>query len=108
MHKHDFVGAQSIYTRAILANKKIYMHDFFCGGHLGGTENLWGARPRSYAPLWGTYYDKFGQNIKIVKNKYIIYTDKQWGYYSINSLICIFISMCLEMFLENLQNFKVS
>ena len=40
-----FVGAQSIYTRALLANEKICMHDFFCGGHLGGTENLWGARP---------------------------------------------------------------
>ena len=37
MHKHDFCGEQSIYTRAILANKKICMHDFFVGG--GGT---WG------------------------------------------------------------------
>ena len=43
MHKHDFVGAQSIDTRAILANQKICMHDFFlcgggapkiCGGHV--------------------------------------------------------------------------
>ena len=57
MHKHGFVGKQSIYTRAILANSKIYMHDFLCGGE-GGTENfVWGgggARapppPRSYAP----------------------------------------------------------
>ena len=45
MHKHDFCGEQSIYTRAILANKKICMHDFFFvvgggGGHrkfMGGT-----------------------------------------------------------------------
>ena len=41
-----FVGAQSINSRAILANLKLYTHDF-CGGHLGGgggTENLWGER----------------------------------------------------------------
>ena len=37
MHKHDFCGEQSIYTRAILANKNICMHDFF---FVGGT---WGA-----------------------------------------------------------------
>ena len=36
MHKHDFCGEKSIYTRAILANLKICMHDFFVGGHLGG------------------------------------------------------------------------
>ena len=43
-----FVGAQSINTRTILANTKIYMHDFlFGGGHLGGH-----VPPplRSYAP----------------------------------------------------------
>ena len=53
MHKHDFCGEQSIYTRAILANWKICMHDFFWwGGTWGGTENLWGGPPRSYAPAW--------------------------------------------------------
>ena len=30
-----FVGAQSINTRAMLANKNIYLHDFFLWGHLG-------------------------------------------------------------------------
>ena len=64
MDKHDFCGEQSIYTRAILENKKICMHVFFVGG--GGTENLCGggggvwARapqappPRSYAPDFQT------------------------------------------------------
>ena len=51
IHKHDFCGGAKYYARAILANKKIYTHDFFCGG---GTENLWGhvppRPPRSYAP----------------------------------------------------------
>ena len=48
---------QSIYTRAILANQKICFHDFFVGGgHLGGTENLWGGghvppRPPVATPL---------------------------------------------------------
>ena len=42
MHTHDFCGEQSIYTRAILANKKyVCMIFFFCGGG-GGTDNLWG------------------------------------------------------------------
>ena len=40
MHKHDFCGEQSIYTRAILANYKICMHDFFCGG--GGHQEFVG------------------------------------------------------------------
>ena len=58
MHKHDFCGEQCIYTRAILANWKICMHDFFfVGGTWGGTENLWGGGhvppPRSYAPGGG-------------------------------------------------------
>ena len=34
--KHDICREQSIYTRAILANSKICMHDFFCGGAPGG------------------------------------------------------------------------
>ena len=34
MHKHDFCGEQSIYTRAILANTKyVCMIFFFGGGH---------------------------------------------------------------------------
>ena len=37
-----FVGVQNIHRRAMLANQKKYMHDFFVRGHLGGTENLWG------------------------------------------------------------------
>ena len=36
MHKHDFCGDQSIYTRAILSNKKLCMHDFCWGGAPGG------------------------------------------------------------------------
>ena len=42
MHKHDFCGEQSTYTRAILANKKICsLCMIFCGGGgPGGTENL--------------------------------------------------------------------
>ena len=61
MHNHYFYGEQSIYTRAILANKKICMHDFFFGGgHLGGHREFVGGTcppppqapppPRSYAP----------------------------------------------------------
>ena len=41
-----FVGAQSIYTRAILANEKICMHDFL----VGGTEILWGGGARDLPP----------------------------------------------------------
>ena len=58
MHKHDFCGEQSIYTRAILGGTEICMHDFFVwgGGHLGCTENLWGGtcpppRPPVATPL---------------------------------------------------------
>ena len=41
-----FVGAQSIYTRAILANEKICMLDFWVGEPGGGgTDNLWGHVP---------------------------------------------------------------
>ena len=58
MHKHDFCGELSIYPRAILANKKICMHDFFfVGGHLEGHREFVGGTcpppppqaPRSYA-----------------------------------------------------------
>ena len=54
MHKHDFCGEQSIYTRAILANKKICMHDFFCGGTWGHRELVGGhvsPRPPVATPL---------------------------------------------------------
>ena len=44
-----FVGAQSINSRAILANKKIYTHDFFFFFFLGGGGTCPQA-PRSYAP----------------------------------------------------------
>ena len=51
MHKHDFCGEQSIYTRAILANLKICMHDYFLWGAPGGQRKFVGAPPpRSYAP----------------------------------------------------------
>ena len=55
MHKHAFVGAQSIYTRAILAKKYIYAWFCVCGGGGGHREFVGGARPppqapRSYAP----------------------------------------------------------
>ena len=59
MQKHGFVGVQSIYTRAILANKKKYnfMLDFFCGrrapiicGGGGGTCPL-GPPPPVATPL---------------------------------------------------------
>ena len=52
MHNHDFVGAQSIYTRAILANKKINMHDYF-GGHRGeggGAPSICGGHVSSGPP----------------------------------------------------------
>ena len=39
-----FVGAQSINSRAILANEKIYTH-YFLWGAPGGTDNLWGHVP---------------------------------------------------------------
>ena len=54
MHMHDFCGEQSIYTRAILANKKICMHDFFLVGGTwgGGTDNLWGGFKEPPPPLW--------------------------------------------------------
>ena len=50
MHKHDFCGEQSIYTRAILAKKNMYAWFFLWGGHLGGTENLWGGGARAPPP----------------------------------------------------------
>ena len=54
MQKHGFVGVQSIYTRAILANKKYHMPDFFVGGGApricGGYVPPGPPPPRSYAP----------------------------------------------------------
>ena len=60
MHKHDFCGEQSIYTRAILAHtKKNVCMIFLWGGHRefvgggapgGGTENLWGGGARAPRP----------------------------------------------------------
>ena len=47
-YKLDFCGEQSTYTRAILANKKICMHDFFF--FVGGTDNLWGGGARAPPP----------------------------------------------------------
>ena len=45
-----FVGAQSINSRAILANEKMYMHDFFFVG--GGGGHVPPQAPRSYAPAF--------------------------------------------------------
>ena len=50
-HEHDFCGEQSIYTsRAILANQKICMHDFFCGGAPGGHREFVGGGGGARAP----------------------------------------------------------
>ena len=54
MQKHDFVGAQCIYTRAILANKK-NMCMIFCGGGAPGAlrirEGARALRPHVATPL---------------------------------------------------------
>ena len=53
MHKHDLCGEQSIYTRAILANKKnMYAWFFFLGGaHGGGAPRICGARAPPPPPV---------------------------------------------------------
>ena len=79
MHKHDFCGEQSIYTRAILANYKNMYAWFFCGG--GGHREFvggGGARAPQAPPVatplsgiriksrktWNTEEEKKGEKVR--------------------------------------------
>ena len=54
MHKHDFVGAQSIYTRVILANKEYICMIFLWGAPGGGAHAPQAPPPPVAMPLCKT------------------------------------------------------